>query len=209
LLFGVRERSGRATEARRRQATGHSLDTLYVHFLEPTARYLGDLWAQDHCDFIDVPIGVARLQELLTLFSATIEVAFDDMHHHASLMSLTSEQYLFGVDMVTKFLRGAGWTVTAGERMSVDECVRAFKQEKFGVAGLTISSESACDAAARTIAAIRRASRNRAIGIMVGGPEFRENSSLAVQIGADATAPDAPSAVILAKKLLVTATIWC
>ncbi len=188
---------------RKMQAKGHSLDTLFVHFLEPTARYLGDLWTQDRCDFIDVTIGVARLQELLTLFSSTIEVDFDDMLHHALLISMTGEQHLFGVDMVAKFMRGAGWTVTTGAQVSVDESAGIVNREKFGVVGLTLSSEVGLDAAARTIAAIRRASINTSIGIMVGGPAFRENRALAIQIGADAAAPDAPSAVILAKKLLV------
>ncbi len=73
---------------RRMQAKGHFLDTLFVHLLEPTARHLGDLWIQDKCDFIDVTVGVARLQELLHFFGAAIEVTFEDMHHHALLFSM-------------------------------------------------------------------------------------------------------------------------
>lgn len=192
---------------RKMQAKGHSLDTLFLHLLEPAARYLGDLWTQDRCDFIDVTIGVARLQELLTLFSATIQVEFRDMHHHALLISMTGEKHVFGVDMVAKFMRGAGWTVATGEQIGIDACARMVTIEKFGVVGVTISSTAALEAGARTIAAIRRASVNPSIGIMVGGPVFRENATLAVQIGADAAAPDAPSAVILAKKLLVSAAI--
>ena len=192
---------------RRMQAKGHSLDSLFVHLLEPAARYLGDLWTQDRCDFIDVTIGVARLQELLTLFSATIQVDFDDMHHHALLISMTGEKHVFGVDMVAKFMRGAGWSVATGVRIGADEGAQLVSMEKFGVAGLTISSTTGLAAGARMIAAIRRASANRSIGIMVGGPVFRDDATLAVQIGADAAAPDAPSAVILAKKLLVTAAL--
>lgn len=192
---------------RKMQAKGHSLDTLFVHFLEPTARYLGELWIQDKCDFIDVTIGVARLQELLTLFSSAIEIAFDDLHHHALLMTLPGEQHLFGIDMVAKFMRAAGWTVTASPQGGAEDGVELVKTERFGVVGLTMSSEERLDVAARTIAEIRRTSMNASIGIMVGGPLFRDNRALAVQIGADAAAPDAPSAVILAKKLLMNAAI--
>jgi methanogenic corrinoid protein MtbC1 len=192
---------------RRMQAKGHSLDTLFVHLLEPTARHLGDLWTQDKCDFIDVTVGVARLQELLHFFGAAIEVAFEDMHHHAMLFSMAGETHLFGVDMVAKFLRGAGWTVTSGSQADPACCAELVAAEKIGVVGLTLSSLEHVDAGARIIAAVRKASRNPYIGIMVGGNIFRDNRDLALQIGADATAPDAPSAVILAKKLLLTATL--
>ena len=52
-----------------------------------------------------------------------------------------------------------------------------------------------------TIAQIRRESRNQAVGIMVGGPMYTANPTLAHDVGADATAPNAPSAVIVAQKL--------
>jgi methanogenic corrinoid protein MtbC1 len=45
---------------------------------------------------------------------------------------------------------------------------------------------------------------NRAIGVMVGGPAFTRNPDLVARVGADAAAVDAPTAVILAKKLLMS-----
>ena len=48
---------------------GISLDTLHTELLEPTARHLGELWDEDKVDFLDVTIGVRRLQELVHTFS--------------------------------------------------------------------------------------------------------------------------------------------
>lgn len=192
---------------RKMQAKGHSLDTLFLHLLEPAARYLGELWEQDRCDFIDVTIGVARLQELLTLFGSAIRAPLADLHYHALLISGPGERHLFGIDMVSKFMRNAGWSVTSGVRKDPVECAEMAARETFGVAGLTVSSHVDLEIAARIIAAIRKSSRNEAIGVMVGGPLFREDRSLALQIGADGAAIDAPSAVVLAKKLIVSGAI--
>jgi hypothetical protein len=42
---------------------GLFMKTLYMELLEPTARYLGEMWNKDDCDFVDVTIGVGRLQK--------------------------------------------------------------------------------------------------------------------------------------------------
>ncbi|MGQ3177612.1 MAG: cobalamin B12-binding domain-containing protein, partial [Blastomonas fulva] len=55
------------------------------------------------------------------------------------------------------------------------------------------------------IARIRQQSCNPHIGIMVGGPIFTANPALAAKVGADATAPNAPTAVLIAQKLFDTA----
>jgi methanogenic corrinoid protein MtbC1 len=57
------------------------------------------------------------------------------------------------------------------------------------------------------IAELRRHSKNRRIGIMVGGPMFAANPNLAIEIGADATAVNAPAAVIVAQRLFDAAEL--
>jgi hypothetical protein len=53
------------------------------------------------------------------------------------------------------------------------------------------------------IQAVRRESMNQTIRIMVGGPLFARKPELVAQIGADSAASDAPTAVVLAKKLVL------
>ncbi len=50
---------------------GLSMESLFIELLEPTARYLGEMWHRDECDFVDVTLGVARLQKLLAVFNDT------------------------------------------------------------------------------------------------------------------------------------------
>jgi len=184
---------------------GHSLDTLFVDFLAPTARHLGELWEQDRVDFIDVTLGVARLHELLEMFGLAEEIVGDDLRHRAILIAPPGEKHLFGVDMVAKFLRAAGWTVTLEIEHTAEHNMRSVADEWVGVVGLSMSSEARVEPLARTIDMIRRNSLNPGIGVIVGGPAFAKEPELVAQVGADAAAQDAPTAVILAKKLLLRA----
>ncbi len=182
---------------------GHSLDSLFVNFLAPTARHLGELWEQDRCDFIDVTLGVARLQELLDLFGSTADRPPVDMHHRALLISTQGEKHLFGIDMVAQVMRGAGWDVEVEKGLDPAANAAAVATEWYGVVGVTLSGDTGLDAVALVIQHVRRASANRAIGVMVGGPAFVREPELVARVGADAAAVDAPTAVVLAKKLLL------
>jgi hypothetical protein len=51
---------------------------------------------------------------------------------------------------------------------------------------------------------VRRASVNRHVGVLVGGPAFVDNPPRVARVGADAVAVDAPTAVIVAKQLLAS-----
>ena len=185
------------------QARGHSLDTLFVNLLAPTARRLGEYWEQDLCDFVDVTIGVARLQELLTIFGAADDIPMVDLQHRVLLATAPGEQHVFGVDMVGKVMRAAGWDVAIRKGPSIKEIAAAVAADWYGVVGVALSAEEGLEEIGRSIDEMRRVSRNRHLGIMVGGPVFTGHPERAVQVGADGVADDAPAAVILAKKLLL------
>jgi methanogenic corrinoid protein MtbC1 len=182
---------------------GHSLDNLFVHFLEPTARHLGELWEQDRVDFLDVTIGVGHLRELLSTFGTTENVPVRDAHFRALLITTPGEKHMFGLDMVGQYMRSAGWDVATEPCRTAKESAASASHSWFGVVGLTLSSDAGLEAAARVIQAVKRASANAYVSVMVGGPVFTKDPALAVQIGADAVAVDAQTAVVLAKKLLL------
>ena len=185
------------------RAAGYSLETLFVHFLAPTARHLGELWDQDRCDFVDVTLGVARLQELLDMFGSNLPRRAVDLRHRSLLTATASEKHMLGVDMVAAFMRSAGWDVTLEKGRGTDEIAHLVATEWVGVFGMTLSAETGLDTVARTVEGVRRASANRSISVIVGGPAFTKAPALVAQVGADAVASDAPTAVILAKKLLL------
>jgi methanogenic corrinoid protein MtbC1 len=187
----------------RMRERGHSLDTLYEGLMAPTARHLGELWHQDRCDFIDVTLGVSRLQELLKIFSSAADITIVDIRRRALLIATPGDHHLFGLDLIGTFLREAAWDVMMEKGLGVEQNIRTVAGEWFGVAGVAMSAVSMLDAVARTIEALRRASLNPAIAVIVGGRAFNEHPELVARVGADAAANDGPTAAIVAKRLLI------
>jgi methanogenic corrinoid protein MtbC1 len=179
---------------------GMPLDVLFVELLEPVARHIGKMWEDDRCDFLDVTLGVARLQKMLAVFSDTQKTAFGDMRRIITATTL-GEQHRFGLAMVEKFMRSAGWDVHSEAASTPESVAAAVHGEWFAIAGITLSCESRLDALADMIKAIRERSCNKSIGIMVGGPVFINRPELAMRVGADAAAVNASTAVVLAQKL--------
>ena len=191
------------------RSRGHSIDTIFVHLLAPTARRLGEFWDQDLCDFIDVAIGVSRLQELLTFFGAAEDIPLIDLQHRALLITEPGEKHLFGISMVGKLMRAAGWDVRISKGPSIKEIGKLAERDWYAVVGFALSHQDGIKGIGRGINEVRRLSKNPHIGIMVGGPAFTSRPETAIQVGADGVADDAPAAVILAKKLLLAqARLW-
>ncbi|WP_081590524.1 cobalamin B12-binding domain-containing protein [Blastomonas sp. AAP53] len=188
---------------------GLSMDTLFIELLEPTARHLGEMWDHDECDFVDVTLGVSRLQKLLAVFNNSHTQPALDSRRHVLMAMTPGDQHFFGVTMVERFLLASGWKVRTETSGTAEEIAALAKDTWFAVAGLTAGSKQTLDSLRSTIGLIRQQSANPQIGIMVGGPLFTANPAMAAQVGADATAPNAPAAVLVAQKLYDVATAEC
>ena len=122
-------------------------------------------------------------------------------------MVAPGEDHNFGNQIVQKFMRAAGWSVHTLTGHESDQLVELVAREWFAVIGFSISGHTHIDALAKTIKVLRARSFNRHIGIMIGGPMVVAQPELVEHIGADGTASNAASAVILAKKLLAQGLI--
>ncbi len=180
---------------------GHSIEDLFVTLLEPAARCLGTMWDHDECSFFDVAYGVARLQQLLSLGSRSHVVPEFSRKRSVFMVTLADEKHSLGVTMVENFLEAGGWAVRSLHRGSQDQIQAAVRQEWFAVVGLTVGSTGHLPQLASTIRMIRAQSCNPAIGVMVGGPPFAGQNNFVAEVGADATAANAPTAVLLAQRL--------
>lgn len=184
---------------------GAPVETLYLGLLAPAARRLGELWKADLCDFIEVTVGLCRLQQVLRELSPDFQGEGEQQPAHGRrvlLVPVPGEQHTFGLSMVLEFFRRAGWDVWGGDLESAGDLVRTVRGEWFAVVGLSLSSEVRLDALAGHIRAVRRASCNRAVGVLVGGPLFVERPELVALVGADATAADGRQAALQAENLL-------
>jgi methanogenic corrinoid protein MtbC1 len=190
------------------RARGMARETLLLQLLAPAARRLGELWEEDLADFTQVTVGLGRLQQLLWHLAAPAEEtqAQADPRRRVLLTVAPGEQHTLGVFMVRDFFRRAGWVVPAGTPHTVDEIAGMVRNEWFAVVGLSLACERHIGALRDTVRAVRRASRNGGIGVLVGGPLLLARPELALEIGADGTADDGRSAAELAARRFVRDT---
>lgn len=185
-------------------ARGVSVDTLMVDLLAPAARLLGQFWEDDRCDFVDVTMGLWRLQEVVHDLSARMPPerrgAGDD--RRALFASMPGDQHSFGTVVLDELFTRAGWLTDRLCESTTGELTERLGATWFDLVGLTISCDCHIAILPSMIRALRRASRNRQICVMVGGRVFVEDATLADTVGADGTAPDARAAVTVAGALV-------
>jgi MerR family transcriptional regulator, light-induced transcriptional regulator len=181
-----------------------SIESIYLDLLAPTARYLGDLWTEDLCNFTDVTVGLGRLQRVLRELSPAFGLTSDDSAEAPSVLLLPSpgEQHTFGLVMVGEFFRRAGWEVSGGAWTTGADAATLVGAEWFDAVGFSLGAEIHLDALAEGIRAVRQASSNPNIVVLVGGPLFGDRPDYARQVAADGMTIQGRDAPALAERLI-------
>ncbi len=195
------ERTDQIIAALRQRAV--SVSSVYVDLLTPAARELGQMWEQDRVDFATATVSLGRLQRLMRQLSPDFgrEVEHPYNGRRVLLTQPDSEQHMFGLSMVAEFFRREGWDVLGGVAGVGIEAVAWVRRDWFDVVGFSIGSETALPWLRDTITAVRLASRNPALVVLVGGPLFSIHPEWASEVGADATT-DGRNAPSLAESLV-------
>lgn len=187
---------------------GFHAETLYLDLLAPAANRLGELWVEDLCDFTEVTIGLNRLQHAMRLLSPAFLGSnfLTQVDRQAGprvlLVPLPGEQHTFGLAMVYDFFRRAGWTAWSGPIGTTGELATMVRSSWVDVLGFSLSCDERLETVRSEIRAVRRASRNPGLAVMVGGPPFVLDPGLARAVGADGTARNGLQAVGQAHALL-------
>ncbi len=181
-----------------------SIESAYLDLLAPAARHFGVLWEEDRADFVQVTLALRRLQEIAHELSPafTSEAKPVESGRRILLVPVPGDQHTFGSVIVAEFMRRAGWDVWDDPGVSRDDIVEIVRNESFSVVGMSVTCDAQLDGLASLIRAIRRNSRNRSVGIMVGGRPFTEHPERVALVGADVTAADGRHAVTQAQHLL-------
>lgn len=184
--------------------SGTSVETIYLNLLAPAARRLGLWWEEDACDFVDVTMGLWRLQEIVHALSAMMPgtPCTEGAERRGLFAPAPGEQHGLGAIIVEEFFRRAGWQTWSAPALDEDELVALAAGRAFDVIGLTVSVERHLGPLTKAISTVRRASRNPNVIIMVGGRVFTDRPELAAGVGADGTASDGALAVRVAENLL-------
>jgi methanogenic corrinoid protein MtbC1 len=182
--------------------SGIPMETIYVDLMMPAARRLGDYWDDDSISFADVTIGLSRLQQVVrTLgWKQPHPNGPDHSSPSALFVPVSTEQHTFGLFIIEDFFRRAGWRTWIETSGLEDDAVEMVRHHWFDLIGLSASRDAQTEEIASTIAAIRKASRNPGLFILVGGRLFIDRPELVLEVGADATAPNGSDALLVANK---------
>jgi MerR family transcriptional regulator, light-induced transcriptional regulator len=180
---------------------GVSIEQVFLDVLSPAAQRLGAMWESDTCSFADVTLGLWRIQKLLFDLSARfrsdspteVDPAIDG--RQILLAAAPGGQHNFGISMLGEFFARAGWAVETLTEPTQAELISAVRARWFDVLGLSVGSEVQIAGLTSAIVALRRASRNQKLIVMVGGAAFAHHPEYVALVGADCMGSDARAAL--------------
>lgn len=176
---------------------GTPVEALLVDILAPAVRTLGDMWETDLISFMDVSLGLSRVQQLLRQLRQTTQgrTPLEAVKGRALLVPAPGEQHTFGLRVVEEFLLRDGWDVRSDLGAGEDEIIRLVSEEDYIFVGLSLSGHRLLPGLQSAIRNIRANSRNRNIHVMVGGVFFTEQPDAIHEVDADARINDPLQAV--------------
>lgn len=179
-------------------------ETLFIQLIAPTARELGEKWNRDECDFVDVTMGLWRLQLLLRTIAvwAPPPDGWALRTHRALFTTMPRDQHSLGTLMIGECFQRAGWDVETLIEPEQSEILLALGSSSFDVVGLTVTTDFYIAQVPKLLTAMRSVSCNPKLAIMIGGPAIGYDPELARKLGADGTAADAADALALADELV-------
>lgn len=188
-------------------AEGTSVETICLDLLAPAARMLGEMWDRDECDFIDVTMGLWRLQEVMREIAARSPADLPSLKvpRSALFSPMPGDVHTFGTMMIEEVFSRAGWQSEALVKPERRELLDRLGQRPFDLVGLTLARDCPSAALANLIKAMRSASMNSKIAVLVGGRMINDNPGIVQEVGADGTGADALAALQTAETLMKTA----
>jgi len=170
-------------------ARSGSIEVLTEQVIEPAARHLGDLWSDDDCGEYEVTLGLCRLQTFMRDISAG---SVPDLHRDPLVVlvaPLPAEIHLLGATLGAEAALKAGWE-THVRFPPTDEALKQIVATNwFDAIDLSLSPslqrEHRLAGMEQMISAVRRASQNPALIVVVGGRAFYDRLASKTDVGAD------------------------
>ncbi len=167
-----------------------SIAALTELLIEPAARRLGDLWADDDCGECDVTLGLCRLQTFLR------EVAVDSVQAHVEqplvvlVAPLPGEIHMLGASLDAEAL----WQAGHDTRIRFPATEQALRQivaaSWYDAIDLSLSPaftrEHRLDRMGHIIDSVRTASKNPSLVVVVGGRAFHDHTASSQDVHSDA-----------------------
>ncbi len=178
---------------------GISGDEIYAKLLAPAAKMLIDLWGEDVVSYMEVTIGLGRLQQLVHgLENLTCYNGENDPECRSAIFTpAPGEQQTFGFYIIEEMFRWAGWRTWVETRATLADIDAAVRCQWFDMLCLSVTRDFENQKLSGTIRELRRVSRNENLFVIVNGQPFAEHPHLVGAVGADAAASSGGEALTI------------
>lgn len=175
-------------------------DYMKALFIEAAARQLGERWVGDSCDFIDVTIGTARLQDLIQTFAMeTRNPVGTTIRPFAALMTPQGEQHTLTTHLLGLLFDTLGWSRTVVDPGPKNAAMLAATVARADVVCIGWSNERLAGEFQHLVSQIRRLSAGRRLPLVVGGAAALKSVDFLVEIGIDCVCDSVYSAARICK----------
>jgi hypothetical protein len=169
---------------------GGGVEGLYAPLFEPAARSLGDLWTDDLCSEFDVTLGLARLQTAARLLGMDAPpVLRRGLQPNVLVVPAPGESHQLVASLDLEWLWRRGWAPQHGFPIDDRALEDLVADAWIDVLDLSLSAafhrDDRLSRLRTTIAHARRASRNTALLVVVGGRVFVDHHAEGLEVGAD------------------------
>jgi len=145
-------------------------------------------------------IASRAMKESMALLTPLLEKAGIHPEHIAVIGTVEGDLHDIGKNLVGMMLKGANFgVVDLGSNVSAEKFIAAAKEHKAHIVGLSALLTTTMPKMKEAVTALRAANMPN-VKVIIGGAPITQ--SFADEIGADGFAPDAASAVDVARKLM-------
>lgn len=181
---------------------GVPIESIYLDLISPAAKFLGEMWIEDRCDFAHVTLGSSCLQRTLSLLSEKFASQRDILSNRSALvMTMPGDQHTLGPSLAAEFLRRYGWDVECIFPDNEDDIYAALRSQNFNMIGFSVAHEKDLNVLPNIISNVRDVAGDNGIGVLAGGGAVLDHADSLDSIDVDAVAGDGRETVIHAGKI--------
>ena len=153
-LIGRRaEAAAELVEAR--FANGMPVEEIYLNYLGPASRMLGEWWEADEIGFAHVTVGTGRIYAIMRSLAPFVERAALVNNKAAMFASVPGETHTLGIRMASDLFRQEGWDIDLALDQSHADLVERIRTAPSFFVGLSAGGVHAVEALARLVVAAR------------------------------------------------------
>jgi len=197
-LIAADDGAARARLARLRD-TGVGYEAMLLGLVAPAARRLGFMWERDECSFLEVTLGMVRLQTHLAHIAREIDAGGAAAGARDARVLLTpapGEQHVLGVLIVQEFFRREGFDVTALTAGDGDEVIAELRRARYAALGISTAQPESFERVRTLVRRVRRIPGNRRLFVLAGGRAVAEHKEAARHLGCDGISIDGRDAIV-------------